>query len=84
MRHTLDRIAGKPTDYKICCGDGEQMCDALNWYENESCVECHTENNFRPTTEEEVKYLCEDVADGYIEYPDDTDVDWSKITVEVA
>lgn len=38
MHHTLDRIANKPTDYKLCLHCGE-----FNWYENEHCVSCRNE-----------------------------------------
>lgn len=35
MKHTIERIAGKISDYKGC-----NSCGALNWHENENCVEC--------------------------------------------
>lgn len=36
MENTLDKILGKPNDYKLCKG-----CSLPNWYENELCHNCH-------------------------------------------
>lgn len=33
MQHSLGKIFGKPSDYKIC-----KKCGAINWYENEKCI----------------------------------------------
>lgn len=35
MHQTVGRIAGKPSDYKKC-----PVCYAINWYENDTCVNC--------------------------------------------
>ena len=35
MEATLEKIIGKVSDFKIC-----MACKAVNWYENESCINC--------------------------------------------
>lgn len=38
MKTTIEKIIGKPNDYRICAD-----CGSLNWYENEECHICeHT------------------------------------------
>jgi len=35
MKTTLEKMIGKPTDYKICVD-----CYLANWYENNECYNC--------------------------------------------
>lgn len=63
MYNTIGRIAGKIIDYKIC-----KECGSINWYENESCVNCYTINTvlktiFRPMTEKDAEILLQDYTD---------------------
>lgn len=53
MEVDLMNIAQKPNDFKIC-----KHCNAINWYENESC--CNTDCNLKS-----FKDLGEDVIDSY-------------------
>ena len=39
MEHQLAKIFGKQSDYKIC-----NDCEQINWYENETCHECCSED----------------------------------------
>ena len=43
MRHTVDRMLSKPSDYKIC-----MECGTWNWYENDECIRCG-HSKFRKT-----------------------------------
>lgn len=46
MEQTIEQVAGKPSDYKIC-----KECGSPNWYENEYCVNGCVKvekNNFKP------------------------------------
>ena len=38
MHHTLDKILGKPSDYKLC-----ESCGNVTWYENSECAFCGDE-----------------------------------------
>ena len=38
MRHTVDYILGKPADFKVC-----KECRTINWYENDECVNCFSQ-----------------------------------------
>ncbi len=42
MHHTIERIAGKPGDYKTC-----KECGCTNWYENRACHSCGS-SDFKP------------------------------------
>ena len=35
MHASIARIIGKPDDFIVC-----NRCGAINWYENDSCVQC--------------------------------------------
>jgi len=39
MEHELARIFQKPNDYKLC-----NKCNRLNWYENDCCIECGSDD----------------------------------------
>ncbi len=73
MRHTLNRIVGKPDDYIKC-----KSCISLNWYENGNCVACgHTLFLYLLNRDEVVMFL-----QNYAEAFDNPD-DWDSITKEV-
>ena len=59
MHQTIGRIAGKPGDYRKC-----PTCHAINWYENETCVNCdqllHPELEF---TEKDAQQLLQEFTD---------------------
>lgn len=38
MENTLSGVLGKPADYKICSG-----CSVINWYENNECHNCRSQ-----------------------------------------
>lgn len=48
MHVTVGYLISKPEDFKICT-----RCRSLNWYENESCVNCGN-GRFRRATEKDV------------------------------
>lgn len=57
MIHTVERILGKPNDYKTCLS-----CGTVNWYENEFCIACHNEIKHDNTlTKPEVKQIFEGI-----------------------
>lgn len=67
MQHTLERIIGKPSDYKECT-----TCKQINWYENDSCIECGeslenisimTDRQMLNFKEEELLALSEDYSE---------------------
>ena len=66
MRHTVDRIRNKPSDYVAC-----EECDAINWYENEECVnsDCLSDMLIQ-VSEERIQELVADYTDGF-DNPDD-------------
>jgi len=61
MHHTIGRIAGKPEDYKKCL-----RCGSVNWYENETCINCGY-NKFTDFTEKDAETLLRDFKDDEIE-----------------
>ena len=61
MHQTIGRIAGKPNDYKKC-----PSCNAINWYENETCVNCDcsfTLLRARDFTEKDAEQLLRELDD---------------------
>ena len=59
MHNTIGRIAGKINDYKIC-----GQCGQINWYENESCINCAIMPVFfNPMTEQDAEALLRDYTD---------------------
>lgn len=86
MRHSLDRIINKPTDYVICQvtnDDGTPNCDSINWYENEACVGCGAgELDMVPATETRLQELCGDYADGFLDV-NDVVLPYDQIFLEV-
>ena len=63
MHYTLDYILGKPEDFKICVN-----CRALNWYANESCHACGSDE-FK-NDERDVEKLSEEIWEIYEEFCD--------------
>ena len=59
MRHTVDRMISKPSDYKRC-----ERCGCWNWYENLECINCGS-NKFRKVTDRDVEGL-KKAFEGYI------------------
>jgi len=51
MHHRISSMLGKISDYKICL-----HCGRINWYENESCIDCG-HDKFRPAKEQDVLSL---------------------------
>lgn len=51
MEHSIERIAGKPSDYKYC-----NECGRINWYENTNCISCPSVN-FDAMTEDDASDL---------------------------
>lgn len=67
MRHLINRIISKPTDYTQC-----MQCRAINWYENESCIDCNSSNLERIEIDENI----------FIDYMEET-FEGLNITLEV-
>ena len=61
MHHSIARIAGNPEDYKKC-----RLCGAVNWYENERCINCGG-TEFVEFTEKDAERLLEVFDDEEIE-----------------
>lgn len=85
MTHTLEEISQNPQNYKVCSGGAAYPCDAINWHENEDCVECYTEGNFVNPSAEFIQMLCEDIADSTLVTMGDGRVEssWEYIAVKV-
>lgn len=63
MHQTIGRITGKPGDYKKC-----PACHAINWYENDTCVNCDHPLRIATAlefTEEDVDQLLQDYTNEY-------------------
>lgn len=68
MKHTLDYILSKPTDFKQCVN-----CGAFNWYENEDCVTCYDEpKQFKDITKQDVQYEIDTFHSGNTDIEIDT------------
>ena len=65
MTHTLAKIFGKPNDYKLC-----SECGYLNWYENQYCVQCPSDE-FDNKSDHVQMYITDDYkfyeSEGYTE-----------------
>ena len=62
----INGIETKPSDFKIC-----KKCGALNWYENEECKDCDSEE-FDTSTEAVLNWVEDEVEfwvkeEGYTE-----------------
>jgi len=57
MYHRIERIVGKPGDYKVCLN-----CGYVNWYERVACISCDR-RRFRRTSKGELKRLFWDWED---------------------
>lgn len=57
MKHTMDYIKNKPSDFKIC-----SYCGYVNWYENKDCIMCgfsnfyHKEEAVKKWVDVEIKF----------------------------
>ena len=61
MRHSIDRIKSNIYDYKMC-----KECGMINWYENEECIYCGS-NNFN------------DIGDGIEDFIKEENVDIREV-----
>lgn len=80
MKHTLDRVINKPTDYKMCNApetDEVGSCEEVNWYENEECFFCGS-TEFREPRAGELEQWAEEISEGF------DDGDFTTIEMEVA
>jgi hypothetical protein len=75
MHHTLGRIRDKPTDYKLC-----KECYSVNWYKNEFCVNCNSEEFDEEADVRE--YIQEDI-DYYISEEEFNEENAENLEVEV-
>lgn len=66
MQHTLAKILGKPSDYRIC-----NNCGCVNWYENETCVNHCVESKLEENDGRVISFVEEEYdfykEDGYSE-----------------
>jgi len=51
MHTTYGYVISKPRDFKICLN-----CGRINWYENESCINCYS-SEFRRATKQDAENL---------------------------
>ena len=70
--YRVSDIIDNPDDFKKC-----KSCGAINWYENEECVNCGG-TKFRELNEEDLKNL-EEYAD---EVSKDYDTAWEDVEIE--
>lgn len=84
MRHSLDLIRNKASDYTICQASNDDWpeCNAINWYENTACIRCGTEDNLVPATETRIQEVCADIAEGWLD-DDDNVLSYDMIIIDV-
>ena len=66
MYHNLGRVFGKPTDYRVC-----NECDAINWYENDTCCECNKSmigTELMQQHSSKIQDIRIDIDDGLLDY----------------
>jgi uncharacterized protein with PIN domain len=76
MERTLRDILQKLSDFKVC-----KNCSRINWYENESCIECG--NNEFDKREEAVKEALEKEYDYWINIEKYSEEEADNVIVEV-